>query len=74
VVNPAAKRMYAFPSHLNISDTVFGYVVKLYISSLSQGGYTYCAVAALSLLKYERWDKMFIHALGVPASCSGGWF
>jgi protein farnesyltransferase subunit beta len=24
---------------------------------LSQGGYTYCAVAALTLLNYDRWDK-----------------
>ena len=52
-MNPAAKRMYSTPpSHSKIFR-----VFKALISFVSQGGYTYCAVAALSLLKYEGWNK-----------------
>jgi hypothetical protein len=58
VVNLAVKRMYAlFALSIFLLYLFMRSVDWMTSHSLSKGGYSYCAVAALSLLKYERWDK-----------------
>jgi prenyltransferase beta subunit len=42
---------------LNLVSFGFGFFTIKVAQVHFQGGYTYCAVAALSLLKYEGWNK-----------------
>ena len=58
VVNPAVKRMYDLFNRLTVL-LFFALLSVDWLTShlLSKGGYSYCAVAALRILKYERWDK-----------------